>query len=103
MAGACPGPPTSAGNGQVARIPVAAGTQYYFTDALLTGFDYFQRPSGWFPDILQSSNSVNPRHRVVDMAYTGGGTATFFNVTAPTSSPYIYRQATRAGFPALAL
>ena len=89
MAGTCPpGPPTSRGNGQVAGVPVADGTQYYFTDALLAGFDCFQALSGWFPSIIQSSNSVNPSHQVVDMAYAGGGTATFFNVVVPTSGPY---------------
>jgi Malectin domain len=89
MAGSCPPqPPTSPGNGQVAGIPVAGGTQYYFTDALLAGFDCFQQLSNWFPSIIQSTNSVNPKHQVVDMAYAHEGSATFFNVVVPTSGPY---------------
>lgn len=90
MAGTCPpGPPLSKGNGQVPGIPVAGGLQYYFTDALLSGFDCFQQLSGWFPSTIQSSSSVNPKHQVVDMAYAGGGTATFGNVVVPTSGLYI--------------
>jgi hypothetical protein len=89
MAGSCPpGPPTSKGNGQVAGIPVAGGMQYFFTDAQLAGFDCFQTLSGWFPSIVPSTNSVNPQHQVVDMAYAGGGTATFFNIVVPTSGLY---------------
>jgi len=44
--------------------------------------------SGWFPSYIHSSNSVNPQHQVVDMAYAHDGTATFNNVVAPTSGPY---------------
>ena len=89
MAGNCPAtPPTSRGTGQVPGIPVAGGTQYYFTDALIDGFDCFRRLSGWFPSYIHSSNSVNPKHDVVDMAYAHDGTATFNNVAVPTSGPY---------------
>src|SRR5260370_28601449 len=86
MAGTCPPtPPTSRGNGMVAGISVAGGKQYYFTDALLAGFDCFEQLSAWFPSYIHSTNSINPAHEVVDMAYAAQATATFFNVTAPAS------------------
>jgi hypothetical protein len=89
MAGNCPAtPPTSRGTGQVPGIQVAGGTQYYFTDALIDGFDCFRRLSGWFPSYIHSTNSVNPKQQVVDMAYAHEGTATFNNVVVPTSGPY---------------
>jgi hypothetical protein len=89
LAGNCPAtPPASRGTGQVPGIPVAGGTQYYFTDALIDRFDCFRRLSGWFPSYIHSSNSVNPKHEVVDMAYAHDGTAAFNNVVVPTSGPY---------------
>ena len=89
LAGNCPAtPPTSRGTGQVAGIPVAGGMQYYFTDALIDGFDCFRRLSGWFPSYIHSSNALNPHHEVVDMAYAHDGTATFNDVVVPTSGPY---------------
>jgi hypothetical protein len=89
VAGNCPAtPPTSKGTGMVPGIPVAGGTQYYFTDALIDGFDCFRRLSGWFPSYIHSSNSLNPKHNVVDMAYAHDGTATFNNVVVPAAGPY---------------
>ena len=89
MAGPCPpGPPASRGNGMVAGIAVPGGTQYYFTDALLAGFDCFEQLSAWFPSYIHSTNSINPAHEVVDMAYAVEGSATFFNVVVPTSGNY---------------
>jgi hypothetical protein len=89
MAGTCPPtPPTSRGNGMVAGVAVPGGTQYYFTDALLAGFDCFEQLSAWFPSYIHSTNSINPLHEVVDMAYAVQGTATFFNVVVPTSGNY---------------
>ena len=89
MAGTCPpGPPTSRGDGMVAGVPVAGGTQYHFKDALLGGFDCFEQLSAWFPSYIQSTNSISPTHQVVDMAYAAQATATFFNVVAPTSGNY---------------
>jgi hypothetical protein len=89
LAGNCPvQPPTSRGSGGVAGIPGAGGTEYYFTDAKIDGFDCFRRLSGWFPSYIHSTNSVNPQHEVVDMAYAHGATATFNNVVVPTSGPY---------------
>jgi len=89
LAGNCPAtPPTSRGTGQVPGTPVAGGMQYYFTDALLDGFDCFRRLSGWFPSYIHSTNSINPLHEVVDMAYAHEGTATFNNVVAAASGPY---------------
>lgn len=88
-AGTCPpGPPPSRGDGTVAGIAVPGGTQYYFTDALLAGFDCFEQLSAWFPSYIHSTNSVNPLHEVVDMAYAVQGTGTFFNVVVPTSGKY---------------
>jgi hypothetical protein len=89
MAGTCPpGPPTSRANGTVAGIAVPGGTQYYFTDALLAGFDCFEQLSAWFPSYIHSTNSINPAHEVVDMAYAVEGSATFFNVVVPASGNY---------------
>ena len=89
IAGTCPpGPPASRGDGTVAGIAVAGGTQYYFSDALLAGFDCFEQLSAWFPSYIHSTNSVNPLHEVADMAYAVEGSATFFNVVVPTSGNY---------------
>ena len=89
LAGNCPAtPPSSRGTGEVAGVPVAGGMRYYFTDALLDGFDCFRRLSGWFPSYIHSSNALNPSHEVVDMAYAQDGTATFKNVVVPASGPY---------------
>src|SRR5258707_166943 len=86
MAGTCPpGPPASRADGMVAGVPVAGGTQYYFKDALLAGFDCFEQLSAWFPSYIHSTNSINPAHEVVDMAYAAGATATFFDVVVPTA------------------
>ena len=89
LAGNCPAtPPTSRGTGLVAGVPVAGGLRYYFTDALIDGFDCFRRLSGWFPSYIHSSNALNPTHEVIDMAYAGDGTATFDNVVVPEAGPY---------------
>src|SRR5258708_30432701 len=87
MAGTCPpGRPTSRVDGMVAGVPVPGGTQYYFKDALLGGFDCFEQLSAWFPSYITSSNSISPTHQVVDMAYAAMATATFFNVVVPPSN-----------------
>lgn len=89
LAGNCPAtPPASRGTGAVAGVAVAGGMRYYFTDALIDGFDCFRRLSGWFPSYIHSSSALNPKHEVVDMAYAEDGTATFNNVVVPTSGPY---------------
>jgi hypothetical protein len=89
IAGTCPpGPPTSRGDGTVAGVAVSGGTQYYFKDALLSGFDCFEQLSAWFPSYFHSSNSISPTQQVVDMAYAVEGAATFFNVVAPTTGSY---------------
>jgi hypothetical protein len=88
-AGPCPITfPTSRGNGVVAGVPVAGGTQYYFKDALLNGFDCFEELSSWFPSYITTSNAQSPSHLAVDMAYTTDGTATFSNVVVPTTGIY---------------
>ena len=89
MAGTCPTtPPTSRGDGTVAGVSVSGGTQYYFKDALLANFDCFEQLSSWFPSYFHSTNSINPAHEVVDMAYAQEATATFFNVVVPASGDY---------------
>jgi len=89
MAGPCPpGPPTSRGDGTIAGVPVGGGSQYYFKDALLAGFDCFDQLSAWFPSYFHSSNSISPNMEVVDMAYAVHGTATFSNVVVPASGNY---------------
>ena len=90
LAGNCPATlPTSRGTGEVAGVPVAGGAmRYYFTDSLIDGFDCFRRLSGWFPSYIHSSSALNPQHEVVDMAYAQDGSATFNNVSVPTSGPY---------------
>jgi Malectin domain len=90
FAGPCPAQiPTSRGNGMVPGVAVASGTQYYFKDAKLDGFDCFEQLSSWFPSYIGSSSSINPAHQVVDMAYTVVGTATFSNVVVPTTGNYL--------------
>src|SRR6266481_6926251 len=89
MAGTCPpGPPASRVDGMVAGVAVAGGTQYYFKDALLAGFDCFEQLSSWFPSYITTSNSISPTHQVVDMAYAAQATATFLNVVVPASGNY---------------
>ena len=89
FAGNCPATlPTSRGTGEVAGVPVDGAMRYYFTDALIDGFDCFRRLSGWFPSYIHSSSALNPQHEVVDLAYAQDGTATFENVIVPTSGPY---------------
>lgn len=88
MAGPCTGTPSSKGNGMVAGVPVPGGTQYYFSDALLGGFDCFETFSAWFPGYINSTNSISPTKETVDMAYAVGGTATFFNVVVPATGNY---------------
>ncbi len=89
LAGPCPSQfPVSRGTGKVAGVPVAGGTQYYFKDALLDGFDCFEELSSFFPSYITDSNAVSPSQEVVDMAYTVEGTASFSNVVVPTSGNY---------------
>jgi hypothetical protein len=88
-AGPCPAQfPTSRGTGTVAGVAVAGGTQYYFKDALLDGFDCFEQLSDWFPDYQTQSNASTPTKVTVDMAYSTEATATFSNVVAPAAGNY---------------
>src|SRR5258708_11856376 len=68
--------PTSRGSGLVAGT--TAGV-YYCADALIAGFDWFERLNGWFPSVIGTSHSVNPAGKVIDMAYATEGTMTFKN------------------------
>jgi hypothetical protein len=89
FAGPCPVQfPTSRVNGTVAGVAAGGGTQYYFKDALLSGFDCFEELSSWFPSYITASNATNPTKSVVDMAYADEATATFSNVVVPTSGNY---------------
>jgi hypothetical protein len=89
LAGNCPATtPTSRGTGEVAGISGAGGTEYYFTDAEIAGFDCFRRFSQWFPAYMFVSTSINPQHEVVDLAYAHDATATFYNVVAPSAGPH---------------
>jgi hypothetical protein len=82
-------PPVSPGNGEIAGVPASGGGEvYYFRDALIGGFDWFDRLRGWFPSVLHTSYSVSPTHQVVDMAYAVQGTMTFKNVVVPQSGTY---------------
>ena len=77
---------------------------FYCKDALLSGFDWFQTLTGWFPQVLGSSGSNSPGQRVVDMAYAQHGGLTFNNVVVPTSGLYTvtWRYAFQGGlFPAV--
>src|SRR5581483_1100346 len=49
--------PQSPGNGQVAGMPITGGSLYHCKDALLSGFDWFVRLNGWFPQVLASSGA----------------------------------------------
>jgi len=89
VAGWCPaGPPASRGDGTIAGVPVAGGTQYYFKDALLAGFYCFEELGAWFPSYFHSSNSISPDKDVVDMVSAEEGTATFLNVVVPVTGTY---------------
>lgn len=73
-------------------------------DALLGGFDWFQRLGGWFPQVLGSPGSISPGKRVVDMAYSTTGTMTFTNVVVRKRGLYTidWRYAFGSGlFPAV--
>jgi hypothetical protein len=88
-AGPCPAKfPTSRGTGTVAGVAAAGGTQYYFKDALLDGFDCFEQLSDWFPDYQTQTNAANPTKTTVDMAYSEEATATFSNVVVPAAGNY---------------
>ncbi|MBV9381881.1 MAG: fibronectin type III domain-containing protein [Streptosporangiaceae bacterium] len=81
-------PPPQSTGGDVPGVPSGNGKVYYCKDARLAGFDWFQTLTGWFPQVLGSSGSVSPNHRVVDMAYATEGSMTFSNVVVPASGLY---------------
>jgi Fibronectin type III domain len=80
-------PPVSTG-GLVAGQRSGQSLIFSCQDALLGGFDWFQRLKGWFPQVLGSPGSISPGKRVVDMAYSTTGTMTFNNVVVPKSGLY---------------
>jgi len=82
-------PPVSLGDGMAPGVPQAGGgAVYYCKDALLGGFDWFDKLKGWFPSVLHSGAALTPTHQVVDMAYAKPGTMTFRNVVVPTDGTY---------------
>jgi hypothetical protein len=81
-------PPPAGTGGNKPGVPSGKGWVYHSKDALLAHFDWFQRLSGWFPQVLGSRGSVSAGHRVVDMAYSAQGTLTFTNVVVPKSGLY---------------
>ncbi len=81
-------PPPVGTGGNVPGVPSGNGEVYYAKDALLGGFDWFQALNGWYPEVLGSSGSLTPGHRVVDMAYSNQGGMTFNDVVVPTSGLY---------------
>ncbi|MDB4980347.1 MAG: Carbohydrate binding family 6 [Myxococcales bacterium] len=71
-------PPVSPGNGQVAGVPASGGgSLYYCKDALLTGFQWFDKFKEFFPNVLHSG--------AVNMAYADTGKMTFKNVASATA------------------
>jgi len=81
-------PPPPITGGSVAGVTSGSGKVYYCKDAQLSGFDWFQTLTGWFPQVLGSSGSISPNQRVVDMAYATQGRMTFLNVSVPSSGLY---------------
>jgi fibronectin type 3 domain-containing protein len=81
-------PPPQSTGGNVGGVASGNSQIYYCKDARLAGFDWFQRLTGWFPQVLGSSGSISPGKQVVDMAYATSGTMTFNNVVVPTSGLY---------------
>jgi fibronectin type 3 domain-containing protein len=81
-------PPPIGTGGNIAGVASGSGEVYYAKDALLGGFDWFQTLTGWFPQVLGSSAALAPGGRVVDMAYSTGGSLTFNDVVVPTSGLY---------------
>jgi fibronectin type 3 domain-containing protein len=69
---------------------VASGNSliFYGENALLGGEAWFQKLTGWFPQILGSSGSNSPGQKVIDMAYANEGTMTFNDVVVPTAGLY---------------
>lgn len=84
-----PGPPASPHDGTTEGIALPGGSrQFNFEYAKLAGFDCFEQLGTWFPSDVHSLNSISPHHAVLDMAYAVHGTATFYNVLAPSSGNY---------------
>jgi Fibronectin type III domain len=81
-------PPPVGTGGTSAGIASGSGRLYYAKDALLSGFDWFQTLSGWFPQVLGSSGSTSPGKVVVDMAYSTREKMSFNNVVVPTAGLY---------------
>ena len=81
-------PPPIGTGGFVAGIPRGSALVFFCQDARLDGFDWFQKLTGWFPQVLGSTGSASPGKRVVDMAYSTSGTMTFHNVVVRRSGLY---------------
>jgi hypothetical protein len=86
--GASKTPPPVPTGGNVAGVPSGNSLVFYGKDARLTGFDWFQTLTGWFPQVLGSSGALSPGGKVVDMAYSTVGAMTFTNVVVPSAGLY---------------
>jgi F5/8 type C domain/Fibronectin type III domain len=81
-------PPPQSTGGNVPGVASGNSLIFYCKDARLSGFDWFQTLTGWFPQVLGSSGSISPTKTVVDMAYATHGAMTFNDVVAPASGLY---------------
>jgi fibronectin type 3 domain-containing protein len=81
-------PPPQSTGGNVPGVASGNSLIFYGKDARLSGFDWFQTLTGWFPQVLGSSGSISPTKTVVDMAYATHGAMTFNDVVAPASGLY---------------
>jgi fibronectin type 3 domain-containing protein len=97
-------PPPQSTAGNIAGVASGNSLVFYGKDARLTGFDWFQTLTGWFPQALGSSGSISPTQQVIDMAYAQAGAMTFTNVNVATAGLYTvdWRYAFQGGlFPAV--
>ncbi len=81
-------PPPVGTGGNTPGVASGNSLVFYGKDALLSGFDWFQTLTGWFPQVLGSSGANSPGHVVVDMAYAQEGSMTFNDVVVPSSGLY---------------
>jgi titin len=81
-------PPPVSNGGNVPGEPQGNSLIFYCKDAMLAGFDWFERLNGWFPEVVHSPGSLSPGQLVVDMAYSSRGTMTFKDVLVKTAGLY---------------
>jgi len=81
-------PPPVATGGSTPGVASGSSLIFYGKDALLSGLDWFQTLTGWFPQVLGSSGANSPGHVVIDMAYAQQGAMTFNDVVVPAAGLY---------------